>query len=197
VPSRRETEIKLRVDDLAALIRKLHRLGARTHGRVLERNTLFDTPDADFRRRGRLLRLRVETPARSPLIAAGPAGAVLTSKRPVPASDLAGYKQNLESEAPVAASKYLLAQFRALGLRPAFRYEKFRTSFRLGRLHLDLDETPVGAFLELEGDPRLIDRAAHALGYSRRDYIRATYWVLYAADCRRRGKIPRDMLFRA
>jgi adenylate cyclase, class 2 len=197
VPSYRETEIKLRVDDLAALIRKLKRLGVNCHGRVLERNTLFDTPDSDFRRRSRLLRLRVETPAGSSLIAAGPPRAWLTSKQPARASAPVGYKQNLESEAPVAAPEYSIARFRALGFRPAFRYEKFRTSFRLGQLHLDLDETPVGTFLELEGDPRQIDRAADALGYSPRDYIRGTYWDLYAADCRRRGKIPRDMLFRA
>ena len=197
VPSYRETEIKLRVGDLVALIRKLNRLGARTNGRVLERNTLFDTPDGDFRRRGRLLRLRVETPARSPILAAGPAGAILTSKQPAPVPAAAGYKQNLESEIAVTAPKRWFGQMRALGLRPAFRYEKFRTSFRLGRLHLDVDETPVGTFLELEGDPRRIDRAAQALGYSRRDYIRATYWDLYAAHCRRHGKIPRDMLFGA
>jgi adenylate cyclase class 2 len=197
VPSYRETEIKLRVDDLDVLIGKLNRLGARTNGRVFERNTLFDTPDADFRRRGRLLRLRVEAPARSPIIAAGPAGAILTSKQAAPASVAAGYKQNLESEIAVAEPQRWFAQMRALGLRPAFRYEKFRSRFRLGRLHLDLDETPVGTFLELEGDPRRIDRAAHALGYSRRDYIRGTYWDLYAADCRRRGKIPRAMVFGA
>lgn len=197
VPSSRETEIKLRVDDLVALIRKLNRLGARNNGRVLERNTLFDTPAADLRRRGRLLRLRVESPARSPLIAAGLAGAILTSKLPAPASAEGPYKQNLESEIAVTAPKHWFGQMRALGLRPAFRYEKFRTRFRLGRLHLDVDETPVGTFLELEGDPRRIDRAAHALGYTRRDYIRSTYGDLYAADCRRRGKIPRDMLFDA
>lgn len=196
-PVYRETEIKLRVDDLVVLIRKLNRLGARTKGRVLERNTLFDTPDADFRRRGRLLRLRVETPAGSAMIAAGRAGAILTSKQPAPASAEAGYKQNLESEIAITVPDRWLRKMRALGLRPAFRYEKFRTGFRLGRLHLDLDETPVGTFLELEGEPRRIDGAAHALGYSRRDYIRATYGDLYAADCLRRGKIPRAMLFGA
>src|ERR1700683_904503 len=125
--SQQETEVKLRVDDLAALIRKLKRVGARCHGRILEKNTLFDTPDSDFRHRGRLLRLRIETPARSPLIAAGRAQAWLTSKQPAPASAPAGYKQNLESEASVRAPKYSIARFRALGFRPAFRYEKFRS----------------------------------------------------------------------
>ena len=94
-----------------------------------------------------------------------------------------------------------LAAFARIGFRPGFRYEKFRTSFRnipsAAGLHLDLDETPVGDFLEIEGAPREIDRIARALGFSPRDYIRSTYWDLYAAECRRRGQIPRNMLFHA
>jgi hypothetical protein len=62
-------------------------------------------------------------------------------------------------------------------------------------LHLDLDETPVGVFLELEGDPQAIDRAARALGYLHHDYVRGTYWDLYRAECERRGRIARNMLF--
>lgn len=196
-PAHRETEIKLRIPDLAALIHKLRRLRASCSGRVLERNTLFDTPDSDIRRRGRLLRLRIETPARSRLIHAGRGRALLTSKSPVPASAPAGYKQNLESESPVDPSKDWLAAFRAIGLRPGFRYDKFRTSFSLYGTHLDLDETPVGTFLEIEGTPHQIDRVARALHFSPRDYIRGTYWDLYAAECRRRGQIPRNMLFHA
>jgi adenylate cyclase class IV len=53
-----------------------------------------------------------------------------------------------------------------LGFRPGFRYEKYRASFRLPNLHVDLDETPAGNFLELEGSPKAIERVAHALGYS-------------------------------
>ena len=85
---------------------------------------------------------------------------------------------------------------KTLGFRPAFRYEKYRTSLRLGRLHVDLDETPVGGFLELEGAPEAIESTARALGYARRDYLRATYWDLYAADCKRRGRAIENMVFR-
>src|SRR5580692_8485955 len=100
MPARRETEIKLRVRNLGPLIARLYQVGATCHGRVLERNTLFDTPDHDIRRRGCLLRLRVESPARSPLAPAGPARAWLTAKRPVLVS-AARYKQNIESEIAV------------------------------------------------------------------------------------------------
>jgi len=191
----RETEIKLRVADLPALIRELHRLGAVQHGRVLERNTLYDTPDSDFRLRGLLLRLRLETPAPSKMIRGGLRRSVVTSKAPVPASRWSRYKQKLEREVEVRSPSRWASALRALGLHPSFRYEKYRTTFRLRGLHLDLDETPVGVFLELEGAPRTIDRVARALGFAFRHYIRGTYWDVYAADCRRRGCAPRNMLF--
>lgn len=190
----REIEIKLRIDDLPSLVRKLVRLGATQHGRVLEQNTLYDTPDSDFRRRERLLRLRVETPAPSRLLPGGARRAFLTSKAPVPALGRSRYKERLEREIAVESPERWPSALRAIGLRPTFRYEKYRTTFRLPGLHLDLDETPVGVLLELEGPPRIIDRVAHALGFARREYIKGSYWDLYAADCRRRGRKPTNML---
>jgi len=86
----------------------------------------------------------------------------------------------------------------ALGLRPMFRYEKFRTTYALRglrNLKIEFDETPIGAFLELEGSPSAIDRAARLLGYARSHYITQTYGALYIADRRRHGSRPTDMLF--
>jgi adenylate cyclase class 2 len=191
----REIEIKLRVPDVPAMIRDLRRLGATLHGRVLERNTVYDTPDDDFRSRHRLLRLRVETPAPSDLAPGGRACAVVTSKSRPARSAGRRYKQNLERETCVRRWRTWPAILRALDLRPGFRYEKYRTAFRLPGLHLDLDETPAGDFLELEGPPRAIDSVARALGYSPRDYIRHTYWDIFQAECRRRGHFPKNMLF--
>jgi adenylate cyclase, class 2 len=191
----RETEIKLRVADLPALIRRIRGLGAVEHGRVFEQNALYDTPDSAFRSRGRLLRLRLETPAPSMMIRGGARRAVATSKAPAPASRRSRYKEKLEREVEVRSASRWPSALRALGLRPAFRYEKYRTSFRFRGLHLDLDETPVGVFLELEGAPRAIDRVARALGFAPREYIRGTYWDLHAADSRRRGRAPGNMLF--
>jgi len=55
-----EIEIKLAVTDIAAVERRLAALGARRGPRMHEVNSVFDTPDARLRRRGQLLRLRVE-----------------------------------------------------------------------------------------------------------------------------------------
>jgi len=192
-----ETEIKLRVESIPDLLRRLRQIGARDHGRTYEENILYDTPGGDFRRRGRLVRLRIETPK------SGRRRAKLTSKAP-PMGDRAKrrrgksaprHKEKLEREVEVRDPVRVACLLGAIGLRPSFRYEKYRTSFRLGDLHLDLDKTPVGTFLELEGRPAAIDHAARRLGYSPGDYIRGTYWDLYAGDCRRSGRKPKNMLF--
>jgi adenylate cyclase class 2 len=199
--SNREIEIKLPFADLAALIGRLRRLRAVNLGRVFEQNTLYDTPGADLRRAGCLLRLRIETPAGSSLVPPGAPSAVVTSKAPPPAPHARGratgarYKERLERELAIAHPDRWPHILKTLGFRPAFRYEKYRTTLRLGRLHVDLDETPVGGFLELEGAPRAIERTAHALGYAPRHYLRATYWDLYAADCKRRGRAVANMVF--
>jgi adenylate cyclase class IV len=86
----------------------------------------------------------------------------------------------------------------ALSLRPSFRYEKFRTTYvlkDLRNLKIELDETPIGTFLELEGGPSSINRAAKLLGYIPSQYITQTYGDLYIADSRRHGSKPTDMLF--
>ncbi len=204
--SNREIEIKLPFADLAALIGRLQRLRAVNLGRVFEQNTLYDTPEADLRRSGCLLRLRIETPAGSSLVPPGAPSAVVTSKAPPPAPRPqrratesrynTRYKERLERELAVSHPNRWPHILKTLGFRPAFRYEKYRTSLRVGRLHVDLDETPVGGFLELEGAPRAIESTARALGYARRDYLRATYWDLYVADCKRRGRAIENMVFR-
>ncbi len=202
ISSKCEIEIKLRVGDIDETLRCLHALGALSQGRVHEKNTLFDTPDCGFRRSGRLLRLRQQTPAPAGTVRGGSLSAVLTSKAPPAPSFQASsgtkkhlYKEAQENEGQVKDLRHLSQALMALGFRPWFRYEKYRTSFRHQSLHLDLDETPVGIFLELEGTPAAINRTARALGFSPQDYIRATYWTLYAADCRRRGRKPQNMLF--
>ncbi len=197
--SKREIEIKLRVTDIADMLRRLREIGAVTHGRVHEQNTLFDTPDSAFRRDGRLLRLRQQTSAPGHGLRGQPHSAILTSKAPPTPEKGKGrsqiYKEVQEREEPVKDAARLTQALKSLGFHQGFRYEKYRSSFRLKGLHLDLDETPVGVFLELEGSPAAIDRTARALGYGPKDYIRATYGSLYVTECRRRKVKPRNMVF--
>jgi adenylate cyclase, class 2 len=200
ISTKREVEIKLRVSSLREILACIGQIGAVPCGRVLEQNTLFDTPDSSFWRHGRLLRLRMQTPAPGNGSRGGPRTTILTAKSPPSSRRLIWpkkmpYKERMESELAVGKPGRWGWVLRELGFRAGFRYEKYRTSFRLRGLHLDLDETPVGIFLELEGSPAAIRQAAQALGYAPKDYIRATYWDLYAADCRRLKRTPRNMVF--
>jgi adenylate cyclase class 2 len=191
----REVEVKLFVNDLPAAVKKLKALGAVNYGRVFERNTLYDTPDADLRRSGRLLRIRLETPAQSEWSKAGPGKAVVTAKAPPKREMKSRFKERLEREAAISDPEHWEESLLSAGFQPKFVYEKFRTSSQLPQLHLDLDETPAGTFLELEGNPKAIDRVAKTIGYAASDYFRGTYWDVYAADCKKRGVAPKNMVF--
>jgi len=201
-----EIEIKLRVPDPAALRRRLKRIRAlkitpRTH----ESNTLYDTPRQDLRRRGQLIRVRIEQPA--PNFKKRRANenpqAILTYKGPTHLSRHAikhgrHFKIKEEAEVSVTTPNELVKILRALGLHPSFQYEKFRTTYALRGirgLKIELDETPVGIYLELEGPVAAIDRAARLLGYDRKDYLTQTYGSLYLAACRRQHRKPGNMLF--
>jgi adenylate cyclase class 2 len=210
---REEIEIKLRVSDIATLRGRLKHLGARTISpRTYESNTLYDTPQNNLRRRGQLIRIRIEHPASS--LGKGSANedpaAVLTYKGPSSSSRnsrKAGslpksrrhFKIKDEREVSVSRAEEMAGILRAMGLFPSFRYEKFRTTYALPSLRglkIELDETPVGIYLELEGSIAEIDRGARLFGYGRKDYMTDTYGSLYLADCRRRGRKPGNMLFR-
>lgn len=226
-----ETEVKLRVSDLQALLRRLARLRGSYCGCVHEMNTLYDTPDGALARKGKLLRIRVERPAERPMTRTrrlakasrarqNSQAALLTFKGPVRAERSSKprggrrYKIREEREVRVADAALLVGILEALGLRPSFRYEKYRSTYRLPGLAgvtLDLDETPIGDFLEAEGNRAAIDRAAALLGYLPADYITKSYGRLFLDETRRsgqtshsrrakRGRMPgtgsRDMLFR-
>jgi adenylate cyclase class 2 len=213
-----EIEIKLRIGDAQALRHTLKRLGARPvgggTGRVHEWNVLFDTPEGDRARRGQLLRIRTETPEPKSKKGKGVRAGrvVLTFKRPIgeqgapSASSQENHRHKVreELELEVADAVTLTKIFEGLGMRGWFRYEKHRTTYRLPPksnwakgLLIELDETPIGTFVELEGPPTAIDRAAKELGFSRHDYILQNYLSLYVEDCRKHGTEPRDMVFAA
>lgn len=195
-----EIEVKLRIADRRQLLRRLARLRAKLAGsRVHEVNTLYDTADGHLARRGQMLRIRVERPAARGNGAGKarktgkqrPATALLTFKGPAKsakANRVSRYKVRAEHELRIADHEELPTILEALGLRPWFRYEKFRTTFRLpGMKNLDvaLDETPIGLFVELEGARGQINRAAGLLGFHGSDFITKSYGALFMEACGR------------
>jgi adenylate cyclase class 2 len=168
------------------------------HRRSLEDNTLFDTPGRDLRKARSILRLRRY----------GDAWKVTFKGRP---SNDPLYKSRAELEIAVTEPDALRSLFVSLGLFPAFRYQKFRTTYGpveikkaakgqrspAARIHREvaLDETPVGNFIEIEGSRRWIDQVAKQLGFSKSDYLTASYGALYLEHCAKRKIKPGDMMF--
>lgn len=182
--SHQEVEIKFRVREPRALVRKLRAAGFRpVMRRTHEMNALYDLPGQPLRKRGDLLRLRKYG-----------AEWVLTHK----AKGKAGrHKTRVEMETKVADGAKMDAILHALGYRPRFRYEKFRAEWGDGKGHVVMDETPIGNFAEIEGPARWIDQTAHRLGISPRDYITQTYAGLFFAWKRRTRSPAREMTFAA
>jgi adenylate cyclase class 2 len=180
-PSNIETEIKLRAPDPAAAAELLT-----THGftllkpRTHERNSVFDTEARDLRASGRLLRVRE-------------AGGICTLTFKAPATT-GRHKTREELEVEVSNTHTLEEIIQRLGYRRSFVYEKYRTEFEDdGRGTAVLDETPIGTFLELEGDAQWIDSSAARLGFNESDYITASYGRLYLEWCAQHNLTPGNM----
>ena len=178
-----EVEIKLAVPGPGVARRLLRATGFRVvKPRVFESNEVLDTPEQLLRNGGLLLRIRSVKRE-----------VILTYK-----GRLRNSKHKSREELEVCASDaYMLAAILArLGFERMFRYEKYRTEFRRGRTGVvTLDETPIGTYLELEGEPAWIDRTARLLGFTEADYITLSYGQLYLDWCARQGCKAGDMVF--
>ena len=180
----REIEIKLPATDLKSARRALRRAGFRVcRRRVFETNILFDTGGLSLRTAGAALRVRE-------------AGGVATFTYKGPAT-VTAYKSREELEVCVCDGAITATLLERLGFLPVFRYEKYRTEFmRPGSVCLAmLDETPIGVYLELEGEPLEIDSSAALLGFRPEEYVTASYARLYVEWCGRAGVAPTDMVF--
>jgi len=181
--SHRETEIKLRIEAPAAR-RLLARHGFHiTRRRVFESNVVYDTPGLDLRRKGLLLRLR-RAGRRVTLTFKGPA----TNRR---------HKSREEMETEVSNFELLDRIMKGIGFEAVFRDEKYRTEYSpaKGPRTVMLAVTPIGDFLELEGEPAWIDRTARLLGFDQSAYITDSYAALYMAHRRSVGGPAAGMVF--
>ncbi|HXH68253.1 MAG TPA: class IV adenylate cyclase [Candidatus Limnocylindrales bacterium] len=213
-----EIEIKLAIRNGKALARALKRLGVKPANpkapRMHEMNVIFDTPDGGLAKHGQLLRIRTESPDPVKKGSKSKVGGrtLLTFKSPPEALAIGDvgpsadrrHKVREEIETELTDGATMRRIFEGLGLRGWFRYEKYRTTYIVPGRHawakgllIEVDETPIGTFVELEGRAEAIDRAAKELGYSARDYVLKNYLVLYLEDCKRRGEQPKDMVFGA
>ena len=178
-----EIEVKLPATDLSEIRRRLHDEGAALEKeRHEESNDLYDDAQGRLSGAGCALRLRRAT------------GEIrLTFKGP-PRFDQ-GVRTREERETTVGNPVEMAAILERLGLAPSFRYEKRREEWQLHGCAVALDETPIGDFVEIEGNPAAIRRAVASLALDFASAIPYSYPHLYALKRQENPALPRDMVF--
>jgi adenylate cyclase, class 2 len=185
-----EIELKFPVSDPLAFSRQVEAHGFHLQTeRTLERNTLYDTPARDLRNRGQILRLRTY----------GSQCTVTHKRTPATPNADVRYKTRIETESGIDDCDALAEIFLQLGHVPVFHYEKFRTEWASTDTpgHLVLDETPIGAWAELEGDPAWIDATLDRLGIAVEDTTTLSYGKLFLAWKDATGSPAQHMTFEA
>jgi len=182
MPAAFEREVKLPFNNRAAALTAIAACGAvPKRDRRLQRDALLDTAEGLLRDARSLLRVRVEEGL-----------TLLTFKGPVLPATM---KLREEIETEVSDPAALLALLERLGFRVWFRYEKYREEFSLSSCVVAVDETPIGTYVEIEGDEAGIDRVAKDLGRTPGDFVLDSYRGLFVRSCEARGVPATDMLF--
>jgi adenylate cyclase class 2 len=183
-----ETEIKIRVEDIAGLTQRLQVAGFRVQTpRAFESNVLYDTTDRAMRARTEILRIRDYA-----------GRCILTHKRlPEVGPGEDRHKHRIETETEVSDGAAMAQVFLSLGLVAAFRYEKWRTEWSDGEGHCVVDETPIGDYAELEGSAEWIDRTAARLDILPSQYITLSYGRLFDLWRQQHNCAAEDLTFAA
>lgn len=181
-----EVELKFPVPDQAAFHAAVERLGfTLVTPRTFESNTLYDTPDRSLRARTQILRLRQY----------GPRSVVTHKRLPGPEDDNALYKTRIETETTVEDPAALAEIFTQLGYSPVFRYEKYRTEWERDGGHLVLDETAIGTWAEVEGQPEWLEATLNDLQVPREICSRESYGKLFLNWKERTGSPAENLSF--
>ena len=190
-PREQEIEVKFYVRDLAGVEQTLQNLNARmAQKRALETNLRFDTTENSLGRYRHVLRLRRPAPGYLP---EDPQG-LLTYKGPTQSGQSISIRQ--EIEVVVSDFETALHLLEALGYQVVVMYEKWRTVYRVGDVDVDLDETPLGNFLEIEGpDTAGIQEVALLLGLDWEARSGESYMALFNRVRLARGLSVQNLSF--
>ena len=185
-----ETEVKIRLDGIqklndAGLILNLKR------SKHFEDNFLLDRGGQELSSRLAALRIRKTDDGR---------GSITLKEMPGEDAPVSQFKSRIEFETSVEDPDIMFEIFKRLGFRCWFRYQKYRTVYSAelpsGRsLDVMIDETPIGNFVELEGDEDAVSEALSTLNVSKNEYIVQSYLALQIERCSDEGRPLSDLVF--
>ena len=175
-----ERELKFSYQGLSSLRERLVAAEAERAGpAALEDNLVFDR-EGELEKQGLLLRLRRDS-----------RGARLTYKGI--ASFEGGVKSREERETGVDDPEATERLLERLGYRVVQRYQKYREEWQLGGVTICLDHTPIGDFVEFEGDDAA--RLARRFGLEAETAEERNYLALYRDYRVEHPEAPENMVF--
>ena len=178
-----EIEVKLPCEELGTIREKLKQQGAILRSaRHAEVNDLYDDTRGELSKLGCTLRLR-----------RAEGETILTFKGPARFEE--GVKIREEREIRVSDAEETELLLAGIGMRRRFRYEKRREEWELSGCVLALDETPIGRFVEIEGNPAAIRGVLAGLALDFSEAIPYSYASLYARRRKEDPTLPEDMVF--
>ena len=178
-----ETEVKIRIGDAEPVCGQLLELQAAVVSvRHFEDNCLLNFPDGKLQLERCLLRIRFAD-----------GKGILTFKGAPQANGI--FKTREELETGIEDGAVVLQILQRIGMLLGFRYQKYRREFLLDGVHIAVDETPIGNYVELEGSEDDIRRVAERMGIDESRFLRLSYYSLYLEYCREKQKTPEHMIF--
>jgi len=182
-----EIEVKLACSNLDCLFAAGLQLML-VESRHFEDNWLFDFPDQRLYKEGAALRLRSVN-----------GKGLLTYKGIVRDSETSPLKVREEIETAVEEPEQIAMLLERLGFHRSFRYQKYRTIYQLQikeeMVTVTFDETPMGNFIEVEGNETGVLETIKAAGFNADDIIRESYPELQERLCAERGFPLADLVF--
>lgn len=163
----KEIEVKLPVKEFKEVKKLLKRLKAkRKFKETLEKNILFDHKSLRLKRKDWVLRLRHFCNKN-----------LLTLKTKTKGKK--GFKVREEINLYFEDFEKMKKILKKLGFFEVFYYEKFREEYEMEGLNISLDRTPVGNYVEIEGDYKKIEDFLEKIGAGINQTLSLSYYQIF------------------
>ena len=171
-----EIEVKFFLTDPVSIREKIKKMGAKSKGRIFEKNIRFEDQKKSLLSKNALLRLRKDNRYR------------LTYKCEPREKDN-HYKIYRELETEVGDFSTMKKILEALGYHKEQVYEKWRETFLIEETQICIDQMPFGDFMEIEGGKKEIRNLAKEIGLRWDQRILQNYLKIFDI-IRKRENLP-------
>lgn len=173
----KEIEVKVVVKDFKEIKKKLKELGAKKKcPKTLEKNILFDHKNLKIKEKNFVLRLRRFGKVN-----------LLTLKTKTKGKK--GFKVREEINLFINDFEKMQIILKKLGFYEVFYYEKYREDYIYNGLNISLDKTPIGNYVEIEGDYENILKFLAEINVKIEETISLSYLQLFRVFNKKSNKM--------